>query len=251
MRTLVLICAGLGLWGGWTLPASAQDDATKEILKKAIDASGGEEKINAAKAATAKGKGTISIAGQSLPFTMELFSQLPDKLKIVLDLDAGGNKVQIVQVYNGKKGWMQLMGMTMDLNDDQLKEAQESMHVEEVTRLVPLKGAGYKVTALGEAKVGGKEAVGLRVTKEGRRDVNLFFDKTSFLLVKAEYRAKDPAGAQEVNQEKFFSNYKEIAGVKTPMKMVVKNDGNDFLDIEVTDASVVERHDPSVFAKPE
>jgi len=107
--------------------------------------------------------------------------------------------------------------------------------------------------ALGEMKIVGKDAVGIRVSKEGRRDVNLWLDKRTHLVIKCEHRGKDafnPAGG-EVNQEKYYDQYKVVQGVQTPHHLEVHNDGKKLVSMELMEARYHERLlDESVFAKP-
>jgi hypothetical protein len=228
----------------------AQEDEARALVAKAIKAHGGDKALAALTAVQMKAKGKIQIMGMEIPFTAEIFSQHPDKLKAVIDINVNNMNFQVIQVVNGKKGWESLGGMTKEMDAQQLTEAIEMMHVERVASLVPLKDKSYKLSPLGEMKVEGRDAVGLQVTKQGARDVNLFFDKENHMLLKAEYRALDP-NKQEVTQEKIFSEYKALpSGAKVPMKMVLNNDGKRYIDIEVTDATAVERHEDSVFAKP-
>ena len=132
-----------------------------------------------------------------------------------------------------------------------IAEAREQMHVQRVTKLVALKDKAYTVKPLGEAKVGDKAAVGLLVTHKDRRDVSLYFDKKTHLLLKVETRGKDvQAGGQEFTGETFYSDYKEIEGVKYAMKAVLKRDGKLFLETESTEVTPQDKLDAATFAKP-
>src|SRR5262249_42134088 len=154
------------------------------------------------------------------PFTVDISTQPPDKLKATIDIEVNNMNIAIVQVINGKKGWASVMGMTKELDEQEMKEAQEQFHVERVTSLIALKDKSYKLSPLGDAKVGDREAVGVQVTKKGRRDVNLYFDKKTHMLLKSEYRAQDPFSKQEVTQEKIYLDYKAFGGIQSPTKMV-------------------------------
>jgi hypothetical protein len=81
--------------------------------------------------------------------------------------------------------------------------------------------------------------------------VTLYFDKESGLLVKYESRVKDEGSGQEVNEEHFLSDYKEVQGTKQAGKVVTKRDGKLYLEGEVTDHQLSEKLDAGVFAKPE
>src|SRR5262245_21642055 len=150
--------------------------------------------------------------------------QPPDKIRNVIGVTAGGMTFDVVEVLNGKKGWTSVMGKTMALDEKRLKEGHEMLHVEKVSNLLALRDKSYKLAALGDGKVEGRAAVGVQVTKQGARDVNLWFDKQSHLLVKSEYRALEPTTMQEVNQEKIMSEFKDLKGVKVPTRLVIKND---------------------------
>jgi hypothetical protein len=253
MRTWSLLLVGSCLLLGLPIGASAQEAECRAIIEKALKAQGGEKVAQSIKATHAKGKGTIHFMDMALAFTLESYSNLPDQTKAVIQLTVNNMNIEVINVVNGDKGWASANGQVQDLDADQLKEAKEQMHVESVTSLFPLKdkNKGFGLAPLGESKVGDATVVGVQVTKKGKRDVNLFFDKTTNLLIKAEYRAIEPFNKQEVNQEKFLSGYKElIQGYKMPSKINIKNDGNKFLEMELTEVRSVDRHDASVFAKP-
>jgi hypothetical protein len=257
MRTSSLLVFGLfvvlGLPLGASAQATAQEAECRAIIEKALKAQGGEKAAQSIKATHSKGKGTIHFMNMALEFTLEAYSNLPDQTKAVIQLTINNMNIEVVNVVNGDKGWASANGQSQDLDADQLKEAKEQMHVESVTSLIPLKdkGKGFGLSPLGESKVGDVTVVGVQVTKKDKRDVNLFFDKKTHMLLKAEYRAVEPFNKQEVNQEKFFSGFKElIPGLKMASKINVKNDGNKFLEMELTEVRSVDRHDASVFAKP-
>src|SRR5262249_44845787 len=150
-----------------------------------------------------------------------------------------GKNLTFTQVFNGKQGWKGLTGMIQALSKEEVEEAKEQLHVEWVTGLLPLRDKKlYKLSPLGESKVGDHDTVGVQVTRKGFRDVNLFFDKKTHLLRKAEYRTVQDS--KEVTQEKFCSAYKDFDGLKAPSKMVLKNDGKPFMEIEVTEMTLHE-----------
>jgi hypothetical protein len=231
--------------------ALAQDNQAQNVIEKAIAAQGGEKALLTLKAAVSKAKGSINLQDNDVSFTAETFYQTPDKIKAVLQLEIQNMNIAVIQVYNGKQGWVNVMGMTMDLDDKSLEQLKDSFHVENVTRLVTLRDKTYKLSPLGDAKVDGKACVGVQVTKQGLKDVNLYFDKASHMLLKAEYRALDPISKQEVNQEKLFSDFKDQAGgFKLATKVTINNDGKKFLHLEVTEFRIVDQHDASIFARP-
>jgi hypothetical protein len=123
-------------------------------------------------------------------------------------------------------------------------------HVMQVARLAPLKDKAYELTLIGDDKVEGKKVVGVRVTKKGSKDVSLFFDKETGMLMKVEHRGVAPGTEMEVNEERIITEYgKNKDGVPYAKKVVVKHDGKQFLEAEIIEAKLLEKLDDSEFKK--
>jgi hypothetical protein len=226
------------------------DEACDAIIDKAIKATGGLDKLSKIKGESMKGKGKVSVMGMEIPYTSEHVFGQPDKMKAVIEAEVMGQKFTFAMILNGKKGWRSIMGQTMDMDDGQVAEQIEAMHVHQVTTLVPLKDKAYMMSPLGESNVEGKPAVGIKVSYKGRRDVNIFFDKEAGYLVKTSSRAKDDMSGQDFNQDMFFLDYKDKDGYKVSMKMKIHRDGAPFLEQEVTEYKVLDKVDENDFAKP-
>jgi len=250
MRALLFrslgVCLCLALAGGLTL---AQEDESRALIDKAIKAHGGEKALAKTKAGESKGKGTIHLMG-GIEFTADNYAQMPDKFKSVMRLTVMNMNITVTQGFDGKKLWIQVNDKTMDLDDKLVDTVKEALYAEHLATLVPLKDKGVKLSPLGETKVEGRAAVGVQASSKGHKDVNLFFDKTTNMLLKLELRTVDPMSGQEVTQEKIYLEYKDVDGAKTPSKLLVHQDGKKFLEMEISDIKVVDRLDDSIFAKP-
>jgi hypothetical protein len=232
------------------LPVMAQEPTPRAVLEKAIAAHGGEKALTRHKASHSRSKGKIHI-GAALDFTAEEDVQFPDKFRSALHVEANNQNVTIIQVFDGKKGWVSTMGKTTDLDDKANAEIQELLHAMRVANMVGvLSDKTFTLAPLGELKVKDKDAVGVRVSHPGKRDVNLYFDRASGLLVKLEGRGLNPLTNQEANQEKFFSDYHEVDGRKSPRKVEVHNDGQLFVEVEILEIQLLDRHDDSTFKRP-
>jgi outer membrane lipoprotein-sorting protein len=220
--------------------ARAADDDPKAIINKSIKAIGGEEKMAKFKAQTFKEKGTYYGMGAGQPYTGNYAVQFPDKFKMEIE-------GVFTIVLNGDKGWMN----GQELTKEQLAEQQEELYSGWVATLAPLGDKAFTLAPLGETKVDNKPAAGVKVSSKGHGDVNLYFDNATGFLVKIERRAKaQEQGGQEVSQETFFQDYKDVDGLKVPMKMAIKRGGKQFVESEVTELKPVGKLDDSVFAKP-
>jgi hypothetical protein len=227
--------------------ASVRADAPTEpraVIDKAIKALGGAEKLAKFKADTRTDKGTYYGTGAGLPYTGKYAHVYPDKLRMDIE------NIFLI-VVNGDQGWVAANGATDDLTKDQLAEQKDQLYAEWVAMLVPLKDKAFTLTALGEVKVADRPAVGVKVSRQGRRDVRLFFDKETGLLVKRDYKvnAADMDG-KEVTQEVLLSDYQETAGLKFPRKVVVNRDGKLYAEVEIVDWKPAEKLDDKLFAKP-
>ncbi len=231
----------------------AQDADLKALLGKSIDAHGGAKNLGKFKATISKYKGTIELAGASRAITGETSFQKPDKFKHVLNIDFNGKGLDVVTVYNGKKMWTwnSAIAKTIELDDEKLlKSVHEQLQTEGAGGLVDFVKAPYELAAIGDVKVKGSDAVGIRVSKKGQPDINLFFDKKTHLIVKTEMRAYDPESKQEVTEEKFMSGFRDKDGIKVPQRVEILKDGKAFMSIEITDTKGLEKLDDATFAKP-
>jgi hypothetical protein len=250
-KTWCVVAAAMALAAAGAARADDKADA-RAVIDKALKAVGGADKLAAGKALTFKGKGKTYASGAALEFTADWAVQPPDKLRFQLDLDVNGMKIAIAQVFNGKEGWTRLNDQVAPMDKDAAAEVKEEMYAGGVTALWPLvKDKAYQLSLVGDAQVGDHAAVGVRVSHEGHRDVNLFFDKTSGLLLKSERRVKDQmSGGQEMTQETFYHDYKDVSGAKHAMKIAIKRDGKDFTEAEITELEYPDKLDDSTFAKP-
>jgi len=253
MRNHLLLAAACGLFlaAAPVVRADAEADA-RAVIDKAVKAHGGADNLAKFKAVVAKMKGKVEVNGMTIDYTMTATTHAPDKMKVDTEVEVMGQKLTFGQVVNGDKGWIKLADKAMDMDKDQVAEAREHLHAGWVATLAPLGDKSFKLSPMGESKVDGKDAVGVQVSYKDRRDVNLFFDKKSGLLVKTETRSKDLLGGnnQEFTDEKFFSNYKDFNGIQRAVKVLLKRDGKDFGDAEVTEYEGKDKLDDSVFAKP-
>ncbi len=243
VHVAVLACA----FGG---PARADDKDARAILDKAIKALGGEEKLAAVKAATWKTKATISFGGNDSNITAQTTLQGLDHLRSEFEGDFGGNAVKGVTVLAGDKGWRKFGDMNMEMDKDAVANEKRSVYLQWIpVTLVPLKGKDFKLEAAGEEKVGGKPAVGIKVTAPDGKDFKLYFDKESGLPVKQVAKVMGFMG-DEFTQETTLGNYKVFGGIKKATKIESKRDGEKFLTAEITDFKVVPKVDPKTFEEP-
>lgn len=249
MRYRLLALAALALI---VAPAAADEksDAVKAVIEKAVKAHGGAEALGKFKMTRTVAKGTLHTMGTELEFSLVGVAELPDKIRNEIKVTVMGQTFDVIEVFDGKKAWVKAMGNLMELDGEQLEQKKESAFHNYLESILPLANdKSLQVTAIGDEKINDKAAVGIKVTKKDMKEYRMYFDKESGLLVKTAHRGKDMGGA-DVDTEGFYHNYKDIQGVKTAMKLEVKQDGKKFLEAEVSEVKLGEKADEGTFKEP-
>jgi hypothetical protein len=236
---------------GFTSAAIAQDAKDPAaVVEKAIKSVGGE-KLNKAKAVHWKADVVLRFGDAENKGTSEATVQGLDHARRVFEGEFGGNAFRAVTVVAGDKGSRKFADNAMELDGDELANEKRRNYLSVIPiTIAPLKSKGFKLAAAGEEKVGGKAAVGVKVTPPDGKDFTIHFDKESGLPVKL---VADVVGfgGEEFTQETLFSDYKEFDGVKVATKSEAKRDGQTFLDSKVTEFKLLDKVDPKTFTEPE
>jgi hypothetical protein len=234
------------------VPSTATVAETRLILEKGIRASGGAEKLTRYRGLVLKGEGKVSVGNETIPFTGTWHTQGLDKSRtlIAVRLNKGAPAFESCTVVNGSTGWRKEDGGTKELEGEWLFEEKEHLYLNWVTMLVPLREQQYKLTLLPEGKLNNKPVVGIGVSAQGHRDIKLFFDRDSGLLVKTERKVRDVDNKQDIVEAILYSDYKEVNGVQVAMRYRAAWDGTDYADVQMTEARVYEKLDDKWFQKP-
>jgi hypothetical protein len=220
------------------------DDEAKAIIAKAIQAHGGEAKVSRP-AYSLKLKGTFFAGDQVVSHSGVIQSQGANRSRI--EIHAAG--FDTISVVDGDKGWIREDGKTRPMTAEELAEAKEDLHTDWVTSLAPLPGKEFTLARLEPAKVSDRPAVGIRVSHKGFRDVDLYFDKETGLLVKKRIKRPGPEG-KDVENETVYSGVKDFGGVKSWTRFVTYLDGQKRHEAEITEARFLERLPADTFARP-
>ena len=249
MRRFWLAAAAIGA----TLlvaPRSHAQDEAKAIIEKAIKAHGGADKLAKTKAMRSVSKGTVDVMGQTLPFKETNTMQQPSQFRSEVVLEVGGQQVTILAVGNGNDVWINVMGNTMEAPDIAKEEIKNALYAGRVGSLTPLlEDKEYKLSLLGEAKIKGKPAIGVKVSRSGQKDIDLYFDKETNLIARIVRPVLDQAG-QEVIEERSYSDYKDVEGLRRPSKVYAERGGQKHAEAEVIESKYFDKIDANEFSKP-
>jgi hypothetical protein len=235
---------------------AAADDKAIAVVNKAIEAHGGADNLNKYKGGRAKISGEMKIGDKDVTFAGTLVFSLPDRYKMNVTFEIDGEKVEMEEVVKGDevRTVMKVGGEATQLpaDDDSKEEARTASVLQEAEQLTPLLDAKrFTLKAADDADVNGKKAAVIVVRPKAlKKDVKMFFDKDSGLLIKTAYKATetdDDGDKKEVFEESYFTDHKKFKGIVVPLKETVFHDGKKFMTGELKDYEVTEKIDDKEF----
>ena len=240
MKIKLLCIAGLLL-----LPLAASAQTAEEIVKKALDARGGVEKIRAVQSERVSGQVSFS-RGMAGTFVVELKRPLKMHTEIIVE----GQK--IIRVYDGKSsGWMINPFLekkeVQPLSSEDLKSISDESDFD--GPLVDYQAKGNQIELAGKEKLDDKHVYRLKLTNKNGDVRFYFFDSASFLLLKWEGIRKN--GEEDLPWESFFSDFRDVQGLKYPFRIDQGSPGTEFK--QTLTAEKIEINPPiddSRFVKP-
>lgn len=244
MRKIAAVLGVLAVSGVIIFSVRGNEDAKlRELVNRSIKAHGGADNLEKFKASITKIKGKML----DLEYTAENAVQLPDCLRSAAESKLG----KLVQTIDGDQGWIKFGELSRKCIKEELPELREQLNALRIAHLTVLTDKEYKLTPLGEEQIDGRSAIGIRVEHKGFRDVNLYFDKESNLLVKVQTPIRDLLrGGEEVAAETIYSDYRSVDGVMTAYKFTIKYDGKVYNEGEITEVKYSESLDKSLFDNP-
>jgi hypothetical protein len=230
------------------LPAAAADP--KAVVEAAVKAHGGQPALAKYPASEMKFKGNMSLMGLDVELTGTSTSADGGKMRMEMAAELAGQKLNVVQVSNGKKSTtkVSLGGMAVPSPDTPEGEMKVAAAMSDVNKIYPLLDEKrFKLTAAPDAELDGKKASVLTVTLvEAKKDVTLYFDQATGLFVKSAYKAAGPDGV-EADRETVMADFKAVDGVQTPMKLTIYQGGTKFMTMTVTEVKNLEKVEDKTF----
>jgi hypothetical protein len=247
LRVALAICLPVAAAG----PLPAGDPAeVRQILDRAIKATGGAAKVSRLRAVSWQGSATFAEpGGNEIALKFEGSAQGWDQYRLEAEAQENGQTVKLLLVVNGAKAWALERGVVKEAPKDEIGPVRDFLYGLRAVQMLPaLKGKGVGLSHLGELKVADRAAVGLAVSQNGRPEVHLFFDKANGLPLKSSVRLKLPDG-REKELEFLFADYKDFDGLRHFTKVTVRLDERDTV-AELSEVRPLGELDASAFARP-
>ena len=181
-------------------PSPSADD----ILKKYVEAIGGQAAIDKLKTRTAKGT-IVQASGNSLPF--ELYQAAPDQFYFLVTTPQG----PFERGFDGKVAWEKTGRGVREVTGGELVNFKAG---NSLLSLINLKEQYARPPRVRRDKLGDRDVFVLDgITTDGKR-MRLYFDATTGLLVRR--ATGTPSMIGMIPDQVDFEDYREIDGVKFP-----------------------------------
>jgi hypothetical protein len=250
MRYCLLSCVAIAASTG-IVAAAGSDTEARSLLARALKAHGGEETLARFKGLRLRLK--ISYEGvRQFSYQHDWLFSAPDQFRDTGDGYYLGRKLTTVYATDGKNTWSLIEGRTEDMDQTFSGPFKDNVHLLHVLRLTPLQSKDFELTSLGETKVEGKTAAGLRVRSTGQKDIALFFDRESGLLVKSERKVYNTETEREGQEERYYKDYPKkeaLQALPFPRKIVVKIDDKTVEYDDILKVTFLEKVDETVFRR--
>jgi len=222
--------------------SSAMD--AKELIEKNTEAMGGLDKIMAVQSMTATGKALA----QGMEFPFEMKQSRPNFMR--LDVTVMG--MQMVQAYDGEKGWAinPMMGSQDPQPMGELENKSFKMQSDMDGLLVGYEEKGYTVEYIGEAEVEGTPVYQLRLDTHMDIVIDLFIDQEYFLVIKQS--ATINWEEKVIESDTYMSDFQEVGdGLIMPFSVETRMGETTVNQIVMETVEHNTKVDMSIFAMPE
>ncbi len=231
-------------------PAALAQDTATDMIQRAIIAHGGKQRLSSVRAEKVKFKGTLHLGSSSVPFTDESIIQAPEQFKSIVRITEGGRVRTIVHILDGPTATITVDGQPQIVSGSLIAQMRQTLQLDQAMKLVPLLiDPAFHIEHTGEYQYNGRVVIGVRVTGRGQRDLRLYFDRETALLVKSEHLLDGPGG-KDVRQEAFYSEYRDVGGYLRHGRVTVFRDGKKVMESELVEAQHFDHIDPREFQGP-
>jgi hypothetical protein len=220
-----------------------------QLIARALQALGGDEKTLALPARQGKAMGKAYRFGVPVPCTAEYAFHFPDRWNVRFTLDLTGLKLLSTIVYDKGQAWERLGNDLKEKTKEQAAEIGHFVYYVWLHQLTPLKGPEFTLEALGESKIEETAVRGVKVSCKGRRDTRLFFDAKTHHLIASETTTRDEAG-KEVPFATRVGGYVKVDGVGYYTTIKVSRDGKPHYEETLTEQKRLPTLPDTLFNKP-
>jgi thiol-disulfide isomerase/thioredoxin len=178
------------------------------VLTKYVEAIGGRDAQRRIRSRVTKAM--VDVPGVSFGGKLEVYAKAPNKSLTTINVEPLG---VLKQGFDGQAGW--------NLSD----KGSQTLNATELTALagadfyreIDLRASYSRIKLLGKVKEGYRELYMVEAVSRNGTAENLYFDAESGLLIHRDVTRRTAQGP--VRSEAYFSDWREVDGVKLPFRM--------------------------------
>ncbi len=205
----------------------------EEIIAKYISFTGGEERWKAVH--SIESEGSYDYGGIAFPF--KAYSKATNKYKFIVPFKGK----YFEQAFDGKRGWKidAFKGETKKtlLTGKPAVALANEADVELESPFINYKVKGNKATLEGKDTAAGTTCFKVKLIRKNGDTETYFFNTETFELVKKQAISKN-AELENSLLDTYYTDYREVKGIKIPFKSVSKSNGQTVLTITVEKAEI-------------
>lgn len=239
----LILALGTSLLAGATEPADEkQHEAAMALLGETLEALGGEAFLQQ-RSQIDRGSGTLTppTMPQPLPISSLTIYQLrhdpasPTKYRAETTLPME----TMIQAFDGDVGWVNMAGQLVD----QTATMKESQHYG-INLLRRLGQAGLTARALEDESVNERPCKVVELTDAAGHATRFYLDAETRLVFKVAFSS----AGQET--ERYYSDYREIEGIRVPHRIITLLDQEQVSEIELSEVEINPQIDDAIFRRP-
>jgi thiol-disulfide isomerase/thioredoxin len=216
--------------GSPTFIKDAQPPTLDAVLAKYVAAIGGQAAQR--KITSRVSKGRVDVPGESFGGKVEVYEKAPNKSLTVMNVEPIG---LVKKGFDGRSSWSRAGNVTESVND------RAALVDADFYRETKLKELYPRIRLLGRVKEEFREVYLVEAVPRGGAAEKLYFDVESGLLVRRD--------VQQGSVEVYFSDWRELDGVKVPFKITQAMPNRKFV-ITFEDVKHNVPVDDAVFVRP-
>jgi hypothetical protein len=212
-----------------------------------IAAKGGLETLRGIKTIKAVTTASMSVPGESdgaIEAKTTTYLEYPDHVR----LETRGPQGVQIQVFDGKRGWVQDPAGTHEVPEAALKDMAASLKRDTVTALLAAARGELRPRLLPDVK--GADGIlhrALELSSPMLEPLVLYVDARTHLIAKQAYVVNAP-GRPLI--EELFSDYRPIDGLSVAFTAEVRTDGRPIVRRRLDDITINGGIDPKLFTRP-
>ena len=219
-----------------------QAQTADQIVQKYIQQIGGEKAWKSIK--TISSSGIYNYGGIEFPFTAIV--KAPNKYKFIVPL----NGKHYTQVFNGKTGWkidaFKNETKPQYLRGKPARALANEADVEIESSLINYAKKGFSIHLEGKETIEGKECFKVNLFKKEGEIESYFIDNQDFSLIMKSALSKNDE-LEKTILDAYFSDYREVNGVKIPFVISYKFKDQNILKITTEKVEMNEKVNDSIF----